>query len=114
MKLENNFSLFLQKKFICVRKLLLILDVVTSYTLVHVHVITAWCLIDFSKMKDNENLLFEILLLTSKFSKVSMKIPFCCRSYSSKEKDFHVTGPNTRTLCQLKLEPSFHSLSRSL
>ena len=32
----------------------------------HVYVITAWYLIDFSKMNDNENVLFEILLLSRK------------------------------------------------
>ena len=53
----------------------------------YTHIIRAWCLIDFSEMNDNGNVLFAILLLPGKLLYLAIyRNPLCCRSYSLKKK----------------------------
>ena len=55
-----------KKRIYCLKKLLLILNVMILSTFEHVYIITAWWVIDFSEMNDSRNVLFEILLLFGK------------------------------------------------
>ena len=53
-----------QKRFYCVKTLLLTLHVMMFSTFEHTYITTAWYSIDFSEMHDNLNVLFEILLMS--------------------------------------------------
>ena len=78
-----------QKRFFCVKKLIMILFLSTFE---HVYIVTQWYLIDFSEMNDNGNVLFEILLLSDKLLVLSnMEIAFVADKTAVKQ---NVAGPN--------------------
>ena len=81
-----------KKRFFCVKKLIMILDIMILSTFEHVYIVTQWCLIDFSEMNDNGNVLFEILLLSDKLLVLSnMEITFAADNTAVKQ---NVAGPN--------------------
>ena len=72
----------------------MIQDVMILSTFVHVYIITQWCLIGFSEMNDNGNVLFEGLLPSGKFTVLSnMEITFAADHTAAKQ---NVALPNTQ------------------
>ena len=70
----------------------MILDIMIPSTFEHVYIVTQWYLIDFSKMNDNGNVLFEILLLSDKLLVLgNMEIAFAADNKAVKQ---NVAGPN--------------------
>ena len=84
------------KKILSCKKLLLILDVLILLTFEHVHIITAWCLIDFSEINDNGNFyLVFIFLLPGKLLYLAIwKSPLLQVILSEQKEDFHVANQN--------------------
>ena len=112
-------TIFVHKnRLYCVKKLLLILDIIIVSTFEHVYIIILWCLIDFSAMNDNANVLFEMLFLSGKLLYFIETWKSTCRSQSCKTKlDFLLLVQiYPKVFCEIfwMLEMRFHSLSRSL